>query len=200
MQRSRPARPARPVIPSTAHAGLMLLVAATAGCAKTGAPAGRPGDKPQAGNLIQNGDFSAGLVHWELSGHGAVVDDPQQPGNPVLRVELAEDVFFGLSQPIALAPGTEPLTLRFRVLATAADESSPIGLRLRIEDASGDSAFDMWRIAQSNTWIEIIEELSGLPPNPVAVTLENNHGTGALLIDDLVLRPAHAAAPGSPRH
>jgi hypothetical protein len=197
MQRSRPGCP---VIPSTARAGLMLLVAATAGCAKTGAPAGRPGDKPQAGNLIQNGDFSAGLAHWELSGQGAVVDDPQQPGNPVLRVELAEDVFFGISQPIALAPGVEPLALRFRVLATAADESSPIGLRLRIEDASGDSAFDMWSIDKSNTWIEITEELSGLPSNPVAVTVENNHGAGALLIDDLELRPVPAAASGSPDH
>lgn len=192
--------PARPVIPSTTRAVLMLLVAAVVGCARTGAPAGRPGDQPQTGNLIQNGDFSAGLAHWELNGQGAVVDDPQQPGNPVLRVELAEDVFFGLSQPIALAPGIEPVAIRFRVLATAADENTPIGLRLRIEDASGDSAFDMWRIAQSNTWIEITEELSDLPPNPVAVTLENNHGSGGLLIDDLMLRPAPAAAPGSPRH
>jgi hypothetical protein len=114
-------------------------------------------------------------------------------------VELAENVFLGLSQSIALPAGTERLTLRFRVLATAADENTSIGLRLRIEDASGDSAFSMWSIARSHTWIEIGEELAGLPPHPVAVTLETNHGAGGLLIDDLVLRPAPAAASGATR-
>jgi hypothetical protein len=203
MERARrpiwPLRVIERVFPSAVRAGLMLLVASAAGCATTGTPAERQGGQGRAassalaGNLVQNGDFSAGLAHWELSGRGAVVDDPQQPGNPVLRVELDEDLF-GLSQPIAVPAGTERLAIRFRVLATGVDESAAIGLRLRIEDASGDSAFGMWRIARSNTWIEITEDANQLPERPVAVTLENNHGAGALLIDDLVVRPDPASS------
>ncbi|MCL5098408.1 MAG: lamin tail domain-containing protein [Candidatus Omnitrophica bacterium] len=38
--------------------------------------------------LIQNGDFSAGTNAWRIVGnhHGEVIDDPEQPGNKVLRL------------------------------------------------------------------------------------------------------------------
>jgi hypothetical protein len=150
---------------------------------------GRPAPARRLPNLLANGDFSAGLAQWELSGKGAVVDDPAQPGNPVLRIQQVEDLF-GLSHALTVPDGTERLTLHFRVMATAATEAEPIGLRLRIYDQDDNSAFTMWTIGQAGTWIEITETLSDLPSRPVSVGFENNRGAGDLLIDDFEIRAA----------
>jgi hypothetical protein len=139
--------------------------------------------------MLANGDFSAGLAHWSLSGKGAVVDDPEQPGNPVLRIQRIEDLF-GLSHALTVPDGTERLTVQLRVMATAATEAAPISLRLRFYDQDGNSAVTMWTIARSGTWIEITETISDLPSRMVSVGLENNLGAGDLLIDDLALLPA----------
>ncbi|MDB6034265.1 MAG: hypothetical protein JWM16_4603 [Verrucomicrobiales bacterium] len=39
-------------------------------------------------NLIQNSTFDSGIGHWRIIGnhHGEVIDDPDQPGNKVLRL------------------------------------------------------------------------------------------------------------------
>jgi hypothetical protein len=150
---------------------------------------GRAAPARRSPSLLANGDFSAGLAHWELSGKGAVVDDPEQPGNPVLRIQRIE-ALFGLSHAFTVPDGTERLTVHLRVMATAATEAEPIGLRLRFYDQDGNSAFTMWTIARSGTWIEITETISDLPPRPVSLGLENNRGAGDLLIDDLTLQPA----------
>jgi hypothetical protein len=187
------------------RASIVLLAAVTA-CSTTGSPPGptpRPAGRDPRGprshgraapsrrtpNLLANGDFSAGLTHWELSGQGAVVDDPGQPGNPVLRIQRVDDLF-GLSHALAVPDGTERLTIHVRVRATAASDAAPIGLRLRIYDQDDNSAFTMWTIREAGTWVEITETLSDLPSRPVSVGLENNRGTGDLLIDDLEIRVA----------
>lgn len=183
-----------------------LLLAAVTACSTTNSspsPTSRPGGRDprnprslgraaparRSPNLLANGDFSAGLAHWELSGKGAVVDDPEQPGNPVLRIQRVEDLF-GLSHALTVPDGTQRLTLHVRVMATAATEDEPIGLRLRIYDEDRNSAFTMWTISQGGTWIEITETISDLPSRPVSVGLENNRGSGDLLIDDLEIRAA----------
>lgn len=150
---------------------------------------GRAAPVRRSPSLLANGDFSAGLAHWKLSGKGAVVNDPEQPGNPVLRIQRIEDLF-GLSHALTVPDGTERLTVQLRVMATAATEPDPIGLRLRFYDQDGNSGFTMWTIARSGTWIEITETISDLPSRPVSIGLENNRGAGDLLIDDLALQPA----------
>src|SRR6185436_19704894 len=39
-------------------------------------------------NLIQNGTFDTGISKWRIIGnhHGEVIDDPDQPGNKVLKL------------------------------------------------------------------------------------------------------------------
>lgn len=139
--------------------------------------------------MLANGDFSAGLAQWDLSGKGGVVDDPAQPGNPVLRIEHIEDLF-GLSHALTVPDGTERLDVRLRVMATAATEAEPVALRLRLYDEDGNSGFTMWTITRPGTWIEITETIADLPDRPVSIGLENNRGAGDLLIDDLELQPA----------
>src|ERR1043166_1774123 len=88
-------------------------------------------------NYVRNGRFDQGMAHWE-GPDTAIVSDPDQKKNPVIRVHLVNQTF-ALSQKLSLPVNVKYLSGSLRVRAAEASVRAPVQIRLRIYDRKGDS-------------------------------------------------------------
>jgi hypothetical protein len=138
-------------------------------------------------NYVKNGMFDQGMAYWNAR-DAAVVPDPKQKRNPVIRVHLVDGTF-ALSQKLSLPVGVKSLSGSLRVRAAEASMKAPVQMRLRLYDRKGDSVVIGGKsIQESEVWTQIkIATFQVNPRDVKRLLIESNRGQGFVLIDDIVL-------------
>lgn len=140
-------------------------------------------------NAIQNGDFSDGFTYWEKSGPdvgGALVDDPDQPGNPVFYVGSDTRKSQG---PIPVEVGDKwrlSYRLRSTVYISSFGLASDNGLSWITGSIGTDSTGGQWQWIEkvvtiptgvSNVWVRFaIGRSPGIYVDDVSLTLIERGG------------------------
>jgi len=139
-------------------------------------------------DYVKNGTFDRGMAYWE-GPDTAIVPDPDQKKNPVIRVHLV-NLTFALSQKLSLPVNVKYLSGSLRLRATEASTSQPVQIRLRLYDQNGDSMIIGGKsIQKSGVWTQIrIAPFQVNPRDIKRLLIESNRGHGFVLIDDVVLR------------
>lgn len=141
-----------------------------------------------ASNYVKNGTFDQGLANWDAP-DAAIVPDPKQKKNSVIRVHLVNGTF-ALSQKLSLPVSVKSLSGSLRVRAAEASGNVPVQMRLRLYDRQGDSVVIGGKsIQRSGVWMQIrIATFQVNPSDFKRLLIESNRGQGFVLVDDIVLR------------